>query len=130
MGLLIDTSALIQLERGLATKSELLKDRQAAISVVTVSELLHGVHRAGNEIRRSWRQGLVDDILASFILLPFDLRTARVHAEIWARLGSRGQIIGDRDLMIAATAISNDLELLTLNSRHFSRIDSLRLATF
>jgi len=58
--------------------------------------------------------GLSRPILRRFALLRGDLR-------------ARGQIIGDPDLLIAATALHRDMTLVTRNTRHFSRIVGLKL---
>ena len=47
-------------------------------------------------------------------------------AEIKAGLCSRGEILEDPDLLIAATALTLDLTLVTHNESHFSRIPGLR----
>ncbi|HEX8367216.1 MAG TPA: type II toxin-antitoxin system VapC family toxin [Pyrinomonadaceae bacterium] len=46
-------------------------------------------------------------------------------AGIYADLYQRGQIIGDADILIAATAIENNLAIVTNNESHFNRITSL-----
>ena len=53
MALLIDTDLLVDLERGdtASQSQQLLGDEDRAISVITVSELLHGVHRAQGTTR-------------------------------------------------------------------------------
>ncbi len=43
------------------------------ISVVTVSELLHGVYRADSEKRRLTRGAFVEKIIQTFPIYPFDL---------------------------------------------------------
>ncbi len=48
-------------------------------------------------------------------------------AVLRADLRRRGQLIPDLDLLIAATALSHDLALLTRNVRHFARIPGLRI---
>jgi tRNA(fMet)-specific endonuclease VapC len=48
-------------------------------------------------------------------------------ASIRLDLRSKGQLIGDSDILIAATAIHHELILLTNNARHFKRIDKLQL---
>lgn len=48
-------------------------------------------------------------------------------ADIYAGLYKRGQIIGDADILIAATAIENDLAVATNNERHFNRITGLQI---
>lgn len=67
MGILIDTDLLVDLERnpGSDLLETLLGEETAAISVITLSELLHGVPRADGSTRRR-RQAFVEHILAGF----------------------------------------------------------------
>ncbi len=58
------------------------------------------------------------------------LGVARVHAEIYAELANKGQMIGAHDLIIAATARCHDLSLLTDNATEFSRVPGLRVIPF
>ncbi len=46
-------------------------------------------------------------------------------ADIYADLFKRGQIVGDADILIAATALENNLAVVTNNVSHFSRITGL-----
>ncbi len=46
-------------------------------------------------------------------------------ADIYADLYKSGQIIGDADILIAATAIENNLAIVTNNESHFNRITGL-----
>jgi tRNA(fMet)-specific endonuclease VapC len=133
LALLIDTSVFIAIERSGQGPSVLLSQlggEPVAIAAITASELLHGVHRADSELRRGRRQHSVSTILASVPVLPFDLETARVHSRLWADLAKRGSIIGAHDILIAATALTHDLTLVTSNVRHFGRIESLKLSTW
>jgi predicted nucleic acid-binding protein len=59
-------------------------------------------------------------------VVPFDVQVARVHAEIWAQLASRGDVVGERDLMIAATAISIGYSLAT-RDRGLSKVPGLSI---
>jgi predicted nucleic acid-binding protein len=59
--------------------------------------------------------------------LPFDVATAKVFGQIRAKLEESGTILPDADLQIAATAIYHDLELVSGNLRHFSRIAKLKI---
>jgi len=128
MGVLIDTSVLIGSERGRINLKEKLADRENEeffLSVVTASELLHGIHRAQDEPIRARRSAFVEAVLQSFPLLPIDLPTARLHAQIGADLASRGSLIGPNDLWLAASAIAHDLSLATGNVREFNRVSGL-----
>ena len=46
----------------------------------------------------------------------------------FADLAIRGEMIGDRDLQIAVTALSLDFDIASLNQGEFSRVKGLRLA--
>lgn len=48
-------------------------------------------------------------------------------ADIYANLYKRGQIVGDADILIAATALENNLPIVTNNERHFKRITGLQV---
>lgn len=128
MALLIDTDLLVDLERGDATPDveRILGDEDRAISVITVSEMLHGVHRAQGAIRVR-RQAFVEHILAGIDAIPITDPVARVHAGIWAELSNRGQPIGAHDLWIAATALAHGLGVATRNATHFTRVEGLRV---
>jgi predicted nucleic acid-binding protein len=126
VALLIDTSVLVALERADATQSMGGSEGEAVfISAITGSELLHGVERAADEGRRARRQTFVERVLDTVSVLAFDLDTARVHARIWAALPRRGEMIGAHDLIIAATALSRELTVMTRNRRGFERVEGL-----
>lgn len=128
MGVLIDTSVLIENERGRLPFAQRLsgrEDEELFISVITASELLHGVHRATEAGVRGRRSAWVEGILQRFPTLPIDLDTARAHSHIWADLASRGKMIGPHDLWLAATCIAHKLTMITANQREFDRVPGL-----
>lgn len=94
---------------------------EVALAAVSAAELLHGIHRA-RAAQRPKREAFVESILGTVAVLPFDLRAARIHARIWADLASRGRMVGERDLMIAATAVAYGHRVLTSDARSFPRI--------
>jgi tRNA(fMet)-specific endonuclease VapC len=104
----------------------LLGDEERAISVITVSELLHGAQRGSAE-QRARRRAFVEHLLAGFEALPITEPVARVHAEIWAALADRGDHIGAHDLCIAATALLHGLGVATRNEAEFRRVAGLRV---
>jgi tRNA(fMet)-specific endonuclease VapC len=130
MGLILDTSVLIADERGKFDMPEMLRRFPAVqpiIAAITASELLHGVERAVDPIRRAQRERHVEQILMSVSVQPFDLAQARCHAQIWADLERRGSIIGAHDLQIAAACLVFAHDLATLNTSEFRRVPGLRL---
>ena len=129
MGILIDASVLIEHERGGLDLDEDLEGREDEffLSVITASELLHGVHRATEPSVRARRAALVEALLANFPILEIDVAAARAHARLWADLASRGQLIGAHDLWIAASCLSRGLGLATVNAREFARVPGLEV---
>lgn len=126
-GILIDTSVLIDAERDSKVLEQLPQDAQHSISAITVSELLHGVHRAAPDHVRIRRQVVVEALLGAIEQLPITSRIARLHAQIWAELQTDGKIIGAHDLWIAATALAHGLTLATANAGEFKRVPALEL---
>jgi tRNA(fMet)-specific endonuclease VapC len=130
MATLIDSSVLIAAERGdldLAAFRARYGGEDVAISSVTASELLHGVHRARTPAQRHRRQAFVEGLLAQLPVIPFDLTVARVHASLWAELAQRSATVGERDLMIGATAIAKNYSLATRDKRSFGKIPGLKV---
>lgn len=133
MALLIDSSLFIAVERsGQAPESllEQLGDEAVALSAMTASELLHGVHRADGAARRGRREKFVERLLLTIPVVPFTLEVARTHSQLWADLQQRGEIIGANDLVIAATALTHDMTVLTKDQRHFGRIEVLKISVW
>jgi len=130
MGVILDSSEIIALERNRGVVENLVagrEDESFGISVVTVAELLHGVERAGNESRRIRRQAFVEKVIEMIPVFPFDIGVARIYARIWASVVQRGFTVGSHDLIIAATAISLDYTVITANRRDYEKIEGLRL---
>lgn len=130
MGVLIDTSVLIAPERGRFGVEQWLagrEDEEFFVSVITASELLHGVHRANAPDVRARRSAFVEAVLARFPLLSIDLATARAHAQLWAELASGGRMIGAHDLWLAAACVAHGLTLVTANVREFQRVPGLSM---
>jgi tRNA(fMet)-specific endonuclease VapC len=116
---LIDSSVFIAGERARIDLPELLASlggEPFALSAVTASELLHGLHR---------RNAYVEAILEKMPVLAFDLTVARVHSAVSAELERTGRQVGAHDLMIAATAMTHDYRVATRDLRSFSKIPGL-----
>lgn len=91
MGAVIDSSLLIQVERTGFTGPSVFDSREDFfVSVITASELLHGVHRALDAGVRARRSAWVNALLNVVPILDIDLAIARMHAELWADLSARG----------------------------------------
>lgn len=130
MGRLIDTSILIESERGRLDLKKFVENsgnEDFFISVVTVSELLHGVHRAIDQNVKTAREASVESMLQQFVILDIDQVTARIHSKIWAELERAGEIIGQNDFWLAATCLAKGLIMVTANRKHFQRVPGLKV---
>jgi tRNA(fMet)-specific endonuclease VapC len=126
--MLIDCSVLIAWERDQRDIETQLGEQAAedfAISVITASELLHGVHRATTPARRNQREAFVEGLLSRLPILSFDLVTARIHARLSAELARKGAPVGPHDLIIAATAMAKGYVVATRDERSFPTIPGL-----
>jgi tRNA(fMet)-specific endonuclease VapC len=94
------------------------------ISAITFAELQYGVYKSQQQKRN--KVALLN-FLTPIEILPFTDKAMSLYGEIRADLEKRGQIIGAYDLLIAAHALSENLVLVTNNTKEFNRIPKLRL---
>jgi tRNA(fMet)-specific endonuclease VapC len=92
------------------------------VSAVTLGELWFG---AAKSSRPKPTREAVDAFLSPFEILPFGIEAADEYSEIRYELEKTGRPIGERDLLIAATARSRNLTVVTHNLREFSRVPGL-----
>ena len=124
---MLDADVLIADERGLFDLGQWLAkhaDDRFELAAITVAELLHGLERAtGNH--RARRQAYIEAVLALCPVISYTMRTAQIHAQVWAELESSGQMIGYHDLIVAATALERGNSVATFNARHFRVVNGL-----
>lgn len=94
------------------------------VSAVTLAELWFG---AAKSSRPKLTRESVDAFLVPFEIIPFAAEAAGDYAEARLALEKRGEPIGERDLLIAATALSLRLTVITHNVREFSKVPRLRV---
>ena len=120
--MVIDTSIFIEYlrskDREQTTLANLPVDSVLYVSSITVFELYSGA----TDIRK--RQD-VDALLQGVFILPLNAETAKNAGLIYQDLRRRGSMIEVTDILIAATALANDLPVKTLNVGHFQRISDL-----
>ncbi len=85
------------------------------------AELLSGV-RNRREYDALWKE-----LSQQFHILPFTMEVSFSFREI-LRHHAREQGVFLADYLIAATAMAHDVQLLTLNAKHFKGIKGLKLA--
>lgn len=128
MDLILDTSVLIDAERDRTRLDQLVGDDDAiSIAAVTYAELLHGVEMADGR-RRQQRQAFVEAIVAAVPIVPYDRRVAATHATLLAAVQrAAGRPRGAHDLIIAATAATYDLTVVTSDAVGFEDLPGVTL---
>lgn len=129
MGLVIDTSALVDLERSGADWSTDLPDEPAVIPAIVYAELLVGVKMADTRRRAAARRAKIDGLLAKLPIVDFDSAKAEKWAELYEHLSRAGRLIPANDLVIAATALELESGILVgaTDESHFRRVPNLRV---
>lgn len=97
------------------------------VTAVTLGELSYGPHATDDPSKRAGRVAVLQHIEATFDPLPYDQAAARVYGQVCAAVRAPGRQPRQRasELMIAATAASNDLPLYTANPDDFKGAEGL-----
>jgi predicted nucleic acid-binding protein len=97
------------------------------VTAVTLGELSFGPHATDDPVKRAGRVAVLQHVEAAFDPLPYDQAAARLYGQICAAARAAGRQPRKRssDLMIAATAASNQLPLYTANPNDFKGAESL-----
>jgi predicted nucleic acid-binding protein len=97
------------------------------ITAVTLGELSFGPHATDDPVKRAGRVAVLQHVESTFDPLPYDQGAARLYGQICAAVRAAGREPRKRasDLMIAATAASNQLPLYTANPNDFKDLERL-----
>ncbi|HYU32105.1 MAG TPA: type II toxin-antitoxin system VapC family toxin [Thermoanaerobaculia bacterium] len=124
---LLDTNSMSDLVRHpggrVARRFAVVGEPVVCTSIIVACELRFGAAKRGSP-SLSVR---IDQLLASFEVLPLDREADRHYAEIRAHLSRTGRTIGPNDLLIAAHALALDLTLVTNNVDEFARVPGLSI---
>ena len=126
---LLDTDTCIYLLNGeLKVKNQVAQVgiESLAVANITKGELYFGAYNS-IQVKNN-----LERIQAFFTtpapqILPLDEKVMEIFGQLKAELRRKGQLIGDIDLLIAGVAISNNLTLVTNNTKHFERIPNISL---
>ena len=94
------------------------------ISAITLAELKHGVEKSARPERNELA---LAQFLTALTVVPFDDLAAVEYGKICADLQKKGKPIGTMDMLIAASALSLGITLVTNNTREFIRVSGLSL---
>jgi tRNA(fMet)-specific endonuclease VapC len=124
---LIDTDWVIDHFNNRAPATQRLRELQShglAISITTVGELWEGVLLSNSRERA---ESLLRRFIGQVHVVEIDEEVSERFGQIRGTLRREGNLIGDLDILIAASAQRYDLMLLTNNRKHFERIEGLRI---
>lgn len=125
MGYLLDTDVIIDhLRRKNPLQEEVLDG--GAMSIISLGELIYGAYKSVYPQKSlvTLREGLqILDLQLIDISEPIIAEFGRMKAD----LEKKGKRLDDFDLLIAATALENNLMLVSRNTDHFKRIKGLKL---
>ena len=127
MRYLLDTNAisnLVQFPAGSTAKRVTrLRAGELGTSIIVSAELKFGYVKKGS--RRL--EELIEESLASFEIAPWEAPADSIYAKLRTHLETKGQPIGQNDMLIAAHALALDVVLVTGNEREFSRVPRLKV---
>ena len=95
-------------------------------SLITRYEVLRGLKAKSAVVQIA----AFENLCAVSEVLPLTDAIVQRAAEIYGTLHQQGQLIGDADILIAATATENGLTCVTNNENHFKRIPGLTRANW
>ena len=101
-----------------------LRPGEAALSVITYGELLYGAAKSEQRIAALDR---LRELIHLLPALPLPETAAEEYGTIRAELESKGEMIGNNDLWIAAHAVAAGLTLVTNNEKEFRRVRRLKI---
>lgn len=138
MGLVIDTSALVDVERSAPSDGrqkvwegllQAVGAEPVALPAMVVAELWAGAALADSRQRADARRRQIEAMLLNLPLADFDASTAAEWGQLFAELSKRGTMIPSNDLTVAATARRLDFGVLVGASgeRHFRKVPNLRV---
>ncbi len=127
---LLDTNIISELMKATPNKAVAEKtveyENLCAIPSTTWNELLFGVQRLAEGKKKTLIfENLIDDIQANFPIVNYDNHAAWIHADIRASLANSGTSIDFQDTQTASIAVSNNMILVTRNTKHFEPIQKV-----
>ena len=123
----LDTNTLIYFFKGLGNvKNYLLSvpPSEIALPTIVLFELEYGIAKSSSPRKRISQLKDFTDLVN---IIPFSHAEAKVAAQIRTKLEKNGIPIGPYDVLIAASAKTNNLILVTHNLKEFERIDGLQV---
>ena len=134
LGVVLDSSIIIEAERKSETVEEFLTGIQQrfgeidiSMSAVTVAELVHGIARANKIDVRQRRRAFIDELKKHVPVHPVTDETGEIAGTLSGEQALEGITLPIDDLLIGASALEQGYAIATRNERHFRKIPGLQL---
>lgn len=114
--LILDTNALIELDRHGERVTGISESDDIAIAAVTLAELRHGA-LAADTARRQAREQFIQDVEEAIEVLPYTRSTAAEHAALLDHVRRSGKSRGAHDLIIAAHARQTGRQVVSRDAK-------------
>ena len=127
---LLDTNILSELVKKRPNPQALAQLRSKSALTLFTSCICIMELRFGSALRDDFEvfwERINNEIISRVKILPIREKEALVSGDILADLRKTGQTIGIEDVLIAASALTNQCTVVTANTRHFSRIKDLKV---
>lgn len=126
MKYLLDSNICIHFFRGkfnLIEKFSKVGLSSCSISEITLAELVYGAENSNDPIKN---HKLINKLTRQISILPI-YDCIPLYGKEKSRLHKEGKMINDFDLLIACTAIENNLIMVTENVREFERVKNINI---
>lgn len=125
---LLDTCVIVDLLRKKSKIDPVFFEKGSSINTITLAELYYGASKSKDPTESNQH---VKNLISDFDLdiIDFDKKAGVIFGNLKSRLEATGQRLDDMDILIASTAISEGLVLVTNNIKHFSRINNLKIVS-
>lgn len=94
------------------------------ISAISLMELYYGAYKSEKTTANLAKVRRIEN---AFDIISVDFSVAETFGMIKSHLEFQGTPLDDFDLVIAASALANNLILVTNNEKHFRRVEGLEL---
>lgn len=127
---LLDTNIISEMTKPVPNEkviSRILEtQKQSCLSSITWGEALFGVKRMPEGKRKDAIMDFyIESVQGLYSFISFDEHSAFIYSDIKMRLEKLGKPAQELDLQIASCAISNNLILVTRNTKDFEDIQSV-----
>jgi tRNA(fMet)-specific endonuclease VapC len=121
---LLDTNIIIDIFSGNSDlKAKIQSFKNPVISSVTIGELYYGAYNSNKPLKHI---NQIEDFLSICQVVDAVKETAKHYGEIKTQLRKNGTPIPENDIWLSATAIENDLILIS-RDKHLKMVENLKL---